>query len=741
MEIAKDIEKSASKLIEKTREDLSAENWLKKATSYETKKNYKNAIDAYLKFLEIKLHIIQTRPEFGVNSYMGLVKYYIKIAECYENILHVNLDERAKDIENSAGYYVKAAEMFLELKDYPNVQKYYETAAKCYEGIEKYGKTAECYVKVGGMYIGLDDKVLAISAYTNAAKFYEMSNDYEKSMEIWVNIANLNLDTGNTLGASSSYKKTGDSFKKMGRYQESLNYYLKSAEIITETEHYAETAELYERIASSYENLRDYNNTIHYYLKSADLNMMGNGENASSDYRNLAICYEKLGEYEEAIKYYLKSCDIELKLKHYMNLVSCYNGIAKCYDGMNEYKKSADAYLQSVEYAYIQNKDSNEVKEGYKKAAEVYIKIAEEELNKKNYKEAAENYRKVIDCYDKIREYRKSADTYCRYADIMKGINSEDWTHAYNEAAERYAKSGDMKNAADCYARSKNYANSAKFYKEYAELNKDNQFLAAEGYRRAAYSYKKLKKADDERNYYNKAISQYLKYMEKLEHAGENIDKGDIYRRIAECYNELDDMPNTKNNLEESLKFYEASGAEKQKIPVDALLSKANAKLAIKVGEYLIANKLLNEALALFDRSIMERNSDEEYKLFSEENKSEILSLLGQIKLNPVVVLNVEQPVQQLSSGAFEIKGVISNKGDQDVYGVLILPNIPQGFQIVKSPETIEVLKPNESRGISIRLNSPPAGEFKFAPLEVLYKDMAGNKYIKASNEISIKIQ
>ncbi len=740
MKITKEIEKSASELIERTKEDLSADSWLKKAVGYGAKRDYKSAIDAYLKFLEVKLHIIRTRPGYGANSYLGLVKYYVKIAECYENVRHITLEERVIDLENAAKYYIKAAEMFKELKDYTTVQKYYETAARCYGDIKKYDKAAECYLEIAGMYNKLNDKVLAISAYTNAADFYEMSGNYEESLGIWLNIANLDQDTGNIRGASSGYKKVGDCYRKTGKFQDALSYYMRSAEIITETEHYTEIAGIYKDIASSYGDLGDYENAIHYYLKSADLSIKGKESDASSSYRSIAECYEKLGGYSEAIKYYLKSCDIESRLKNYRNLISCYRGMAKCYDGMGEYKKGADMYFQSAEYASVDDKGSNGAKEGYRKAAEIYARIAEEGLRKGDYKDAMENYKKIADCYDRVNDYAGSAAAYGKYADLMKEINYEDAVHTYSKTAERYARSGDMKQAAYYYTKSRDYANSAKFYRKYAELNKNNQFLVAEGYRMAANAYKKLKKTDDEKDYYNKAISQYILHMEKLERMGEEVDKEDIYKKIAECYNELDDMPNTKKNLEEALKFYNA-GTEDQKAAINALLSKTNAKLAIKTGDYSTAGRLLNDALNLFNKSIKEGNFDDVYNAFLEENKNEIMSLLGQIKLKPAVVLNVEQPVQQLGSGAFEIKGVISNKGDQDVYGVLILPNTPQGFRVLKSPETIEVLKPMESTDIVIQLDASLSGEFKFAPLEVLYKDITGNKYMKASNEISINIR
>lgn len=738
MEITDKIEKSASELIEKTKKDLAADNWLKKAMIYETKKDYAGAIDAYLKFLEIKLHIIQTRPEHGINSYLGLVKYYLKIAECYENARHINLEEKEIDIENAAKYYIKAAGMFNELKDHANVQKYYETAARCYESVKKYNKAAECHLKIADMYNKLNEKVLTISAYNTSANFYDMAGDYKKSVNIWLNIASLNLDTGNIPGASSSYKKVGDCYKKMGGYQEALSYYMKSAGIITGTENYSKTAEIYESIALDYEDLKDYENAIHYHLKSADLNIKINEDSASSSYRSIAACYEKLGKYGDAIGYYLKSSNIESKLKRYTNLASCCKGMAKCYEELNEYKKSADTYFQSAEYASVEGKSSNAAKEGYRKAAEIYDRIAEEGLNKKDYEVAIGYYKKIADCYDRTNDYGKSAETYRKYADIMKSINYGDAIHAYIDAAKRYKASKDIKEAAYYYAKAGDYVNSAKFYKEYAMLNKNNQFLAAEGYRMAAHSYKKLKKENEEKEYSNRAISQYLQHLEKQEYTGEKINKGGIYNKIAECYNELEDMPNTKKNLEEALKFYDKESMEKQIIPVNALLSKANAKLAMKTGDYPAANKLLNDALALFDKSIKDGNFDEEYNTLLEENKNEVTSLLGQIKLKPILILDIEQPVQPPAKGNLEIKGAISNKGGQEVYNVLLLPTIPPEFQIVKSPERIEVLKPNESKDISIQLSIPPVGEFKFAPLEVLYKDMAGNKYMKSSNEILI---
>jgi len=102
-------EKVAADWMKKTKEDMELKRWLKKAEHYEKINDYRHALDAYLNFMELKLRIIKSGPEYTVLDYLTLVPYYIKIGDCYKKIKHYKKEDRLRDFEKAAEYYRKAA--------------------------------------------------------------------------------------------------------------------------------------------------------------------------------------------------------------------------------------------------------------------------------------------------------------------------------------------------------------------------------------------------------------------------------------------------------------------------------------------------------------------------------------------------------------------------------------------------------------------------------------------------------
>ncbi len=736
----KEEKKVAEGVIKKAKEDLTLKNLLKSAKDYEAKGDYKKALDRYLKFLELKLHIIKERPELTLDIYLSLTPYYIKVAECYENSRHLKKEDMISDLENAARYYIKSAQMYIEVKKYNLAHHYFEIASHCYEKIDEFKKSAECYIKIADMYLKLRDKVLAASSYIKAAEFYEKADDYGNASKIYLKIAELNLEFRNKLAASSSYKKAADSFMGLGDNSTAIRYYMKAAELSLELEHYSNASESYESIALCYEQIKDYRSAIQYHLKSAELSINENPTYASLSYENIAKSYERLGDFNSAIEYCKKSIDLRLTLNRYLDLASSYEIMARCYTALNDYKNAADSYFHYAEYGLLGN--GGEIfSEGYKNAAEIYTKIAERSLREKDMDNAIENYKNAAESYERLRDYKKSADLYLRCADVESERNYDDAIIAYTEAAERYKKSGDMKSTAECYVKARDYTNAVRFYIKYADtqVKEKDFFNAGTGYMKSAMCYGKLRDKRD-KEYYNRAIAQYLRYIEiaeTLETEDKNI--GNAYWNIAACYYYIGDMEKSRKYLKDALDYYQKKRLMRLVNPVNALISEIDARAAIKVGEYEKAGKLLDQSIYLLDTAVKEFK-DEEMREFLEEHKKEAEKLLEKIGKKPELILNINQPEETLSKGIIKLTGRVSNKSGQPVKKISFLPNLPQGFQIVKGPGVIESLDPGKSVDISLEIKAI-SGSFRFFPLEIIYSDKEKNRYIKASNEIKINIR
>jgi len=95
-------EKQLDDFIEKTQDKMDVGNWLKKASKHELEQEYTKAIEAYLHFMEAKLEAIDKDPNATMLDYYALVKYYVKIAECYEKVTHTSLGGKQKDMDGAA---------------------------------------------------------------------------------------------------------------------------------------------------------------------------------------------------------------------------------------------------------------------------------------------------------------------------------------------------------------------------------------------------------------------------------------------------------------------------------------------------------------------------------------------------------------------------------------------------------------------------------------------------------------
>lgn len=735
-------EKALDTWLGKTQEGMNVGKWLKKARKYEGKGEYKRALDFYLRFMETKLNIMEEQPRYTLKDYFGLVEYYTKIAECYEKITHTSKKGKITDMGKAGEYYLKAARIYIELERYDDAHKNYEDSARCYTEVGRYDKAAESYMEAAFMHHRLKSKLLACSSFIKAAKSYEKAGDYEQASQAYLQSAELNIEIKNIYGALNGYNKTAECYDKLGKPKESITFYIKSAELSAEVKRYNEVAEKYEGIARSYERIGDYEKAIYYHLRSARLNQGNDNLAASYGYENVAKCYAERGEYTEAIKQYERALDMRSELKKYPEAASASRGIAEYYEKINDIENAAKFYFQYAEFGLLGNQQ--EAAEGYNKAAELYNGVAKRRINENNYEKAMEDYLKATECYDRLNDKLTSANLYYRMAEMEGDRDYNSAIKFYLEAANRYIGVKDIVHAAECYMLAKDYLNAAKNYADYAEmqLKRNQPFYAGDGYRKAAISYRKLKNFEDMRDSHNKAIYNFIQFLEKAEYTKEDdkANKGNAYRNIGECYIELGDTPNAGKYLKQAFDYYKKNKRGRETAVTEALLIKVNANLSLKLGEYEKTRGLLQDSLKLLKSTIKGGGWTKEYIEFLNNNVKEVEELLEGVETRPEIDLIMEQPKKPFPKGTISIKGKIINNSGYDIKDVSFLSNVPQVFTILKLPEVSE-LKQSESRDIVLEISDESAGKFTFSPLEMLYMGKKGNRYMKAANDISIEVK
>jgi len=736
-------QKVAKKWIEKKKEDFTMNQLLKKAKEAEAKKKYREAIDAYFKFLEIKLKVIKERPEKTLKEYFGLIPYYVKIAESYRKTKHLRPEDRKIDMEKSAKYYEKAATMCIEQKNYKDAHSYYEEASKSYQEIEEYDNAAMCYVKIAEMYINTKSFLMASSSYVKAAELYDKGNSFEKSAKAYENAAKLNIKIKNFRDAIINYENAGNSYQKLRDYLKGIKFYLEATEIASELEHYQKVAELYGKIGQAYEKLKDYKTGIHYYLKSVEL---GDDEIKKSSYTGIGRCYENLKLYKESIEYYKKAAEISLNLKKNLDAALLYRDIARCYKSLNDEKSAADFYFQYAEFYSLE--DEEEGIKGYEAASDLYLKVAEKFLKKKkNLENAIKTYEKVADCYEKSHQYEKAAEIFHKIAKLESERDNYDKViKNYLESARLYEKSGNLEKAALSYRRAEDYRKAIKFYIEYAskEQKKRRLFYAGNGYKNAAECYEKIKDIEKAKSYYAKAIHTYLKHIENLKYVElkkiTEENEGNSYRKIAESYILMNEIPNAKKYLENALKYYKENKLTKEETLSEALLSKVNAELSVRQGDYENAYTSLNNSIKIFWELLKDEEFTPEYRTFLERQKKEAEKLLKEISLKPEVSLFMDRRSYTFINTPVIINAFIKNQGNKPVYDLNFLSHLPEELKVLVLPTSIPKLTPEEEIKKAIEILPRKIGEYRIRPLEIYYKDKEGNTYVKPSNNVTLKV-
>jgi tetratricopeptide (TPR) repeat protein len=737
-------EKALDSFIEKTKDKLDVNNWLKKARAHEAVNDYQKALESYLKFIEGKLEFISKDSNASLNTYLGMVVFYLKVAECYEKVTHTSAGGKAKDAENAGRYYVKSAEMFVEMEKYDEAQKHYENAARCFSEAENYSLAAGAFMDDAFMNYKTGNKMISTAAFIKAAEFYEKAEDYANSSKAYLKAADLNLDIKDIYGAMSSYNKAAECYDKLNKPTEAIQYYIKSAELASTVERHMEVAERYVAVAKAYENLQNYRDAVFYHLRAAELNKGNDDLAASYNYDNMARCYVKTEEYDKAIEYLVRSTQMRAGMKKYAEASASSYDIAQIYERTGRMEDAAGYYFQYAEYGA--SAKLKEAKDGYEKAAKLFEQMAGKKLEEGNPDKSVEYYMEATKGFDKVGEVKTSADIYYKMAQMEHSRNYDNAIKYYLEAANRYTNIGDDTNAAIAYVYAKDYLNAAKHYSYYAieQLNKNQFFYAGDGWRKAGDAYRRLKKNWDMKEAYAKAIHDYSQYLQNAEYIKSNdpeMNLGNAEKKIAECFIETEESPKAKEHMDKALAYYRENKDLRQIQAVEALSRIIDADLSLKVGDYDKTYNILNEAVILLEKAHTEGKWPAEYAEFLEHNKEKAQEILKKIDVKPEIEMSVDMPQEGMKIGTITLKGRITNKSKYSIKNVFFLPNLPYELSLTKEFDEIAEMNPGETREFVIEAKTDVGKTYNFAPMEVLYKDKDGNRYMKASNEILLEIK
>ncbi len=697
------------------------------------KGDYKKALQKYLKIAEIILES---------ERYSELAPYYMKIAQCYGKLKGRD-DEREKFNQKAGEYYTKSAEMLKRQGKYLEAASSYGNAAKAYENAGDYKTAAQYSEKAANIYLEKNDNFSASAEYNNAAKYHERVGDSGTASQYYVKAGDMDLELKDYPSAAASYSDAANCYNQAGNYKTAIDYYLKAIGFDQSAKRYDEVAKLYDLIAKCYEHQGDHKNALRYYMESVRYSKdINDAVSIIRSYKNVAQSYEKLGEHEKSIENYITAADLSSDLRDYGNAFESYLGAATGYEKTGNLVKAAEYYALAAK-ASLSNKNERDALRYYTRATELGIELAKRETDKEK---SAGHYIRAADGFRDIREYGKAADNYLKFAELMADVNHDRAVDGYKKAAEMFIEMDDLYSAGNAYVMAGEFVNATHNYINHGDVmvKQGLNLHAANGYMRAAECYHELKNEELEHEYYDRAIWNYTRYFKTNQDTAENTEElgmiAEAYKNAAECYRNLKDLQKASDHFKGAVEFYKRAGWEDETTITSAFLAKVDGELAVEHGYYENADKLLNSAVKYFESALKIEDLTPVYRERLKQNLEDIKNILKKVKVKPDVVLELNEHSRCPVGKQMILDGAIRNLGEHIIRKIMFLSHLPEELELEKIPGEIDELKPKESRKIALVIKAGAAGTFKLKPLEAIYEDELGTKYVKASNEVLIDV-
>ncbi len=265
----------------------------------------------------------------------------------YLGILSLGLNDSQKSIENSA----RSAQIFREIKAFPQLAKVLSNEAAVHFKLENLTKAAELSRETLEIYRSLGDKKMIAEVGGNLAliaselgqarqalkQFEEIlaifQAENERSQEAWVlhNIGSVYDDLGEPakaveflekalkirqeLGEKSPQAVTlinlGSVFKAIGESPKAIESLKQALEIFRGLGNEINQTFCLNNLGANYDDLGDYPQALEFYEKSLELNRkLGMRANEAGNLNNLALLSLKLGNADKALEFQTKALEI-----------------------------------------------------------------------------------------------------------------------------------------------------------------------------------------------------------------------------------------------------------------------------------------------------------------------------------------------------------------------------------------------------------------------------------------------
>lgn len=709
----------------------------KQAEFFFGRKQFKSALKKYLYLLELSI-----KKELPLKQAV----YHRRAADCYEKLEHHKTEDMMKDHQNAGEHYVRSAEIYASLGKIGVAAEVYERGAYSFEEINKYDEAARFYAMSAQMFRDIGDYYNASYTYQTASKYYDQGKNYEMSAITNIKAATLALKVKDKSNASQSFKRAAKAYEREKKWQKAVDAYASAVELDSLMNKYLEVADNYEKMARCYDALEKQDESIYYFVKSGELRRRGGDDvAAATSFMEAGEKNEARQQYADAKKQYEYAEKIYLKEGKAQQAAETQKKLARVCTHLGDLFSAAKFNLAAAD-SYASADMRRESNQEYIEAANSFIDFAKDNIEHGVLEIAAEGHMNAGYCYEKISKFTKAAEQYTNYARIAEDVEGLDEREGYKKAAWMYAEAGHKYQAGLAFQTYEAYEESVKVLTEYAQEKeeKKDMYEAARGYLEAGQSYSRMEEDSKSKTSFDKAHSRLQKYLEERPNRGklegqQVLDIAFVYLMLGRCNLGLRDSRNAETHFRKSLELYERGGDEDGILHAKAFYKEVDAERAIDHGYYEKATSLLKEAIELF-KGLLEKAWPREYERYLEDHRQKCHGLLRKIELKPEIGLAVDQRSFTFTDIPLILNVFIENKGVHGLKEVSFLEHLPDSIKLIRIPDAIKEIAPAEKRRASIELNPTNPGFYRIQPIEVYFEDEDGNKYVKASNEVSVEV-
>ena len=240
---------------------------------------------------------------------------------------------KKNEIEASINYYLRAANIFTQIKDEKNLKKVYYSIAGSYFEIEAYDKAAEYYLEIYKLEIDESDIRSKIKILEDLGITYLKMDKYDLSEKYYTELLLLYKETGDVNNRIRILFNLADIHKKLNQYERNIALNNEILALYEEQKDAAAMSDIMNNIGNSYLHLKDYNGSVESFSKSVYFaEKAGLKDTEIADlFINLGICYQNTEDYQNSIYYLNKALKIRESEKRECEAAELRNIIALLY--------------------------------------------------------------------------------------------------------------------------------------------------------------------------------------------------------------------------------------------------------------------------------------------------------------------------------------------------------------------------------------------------------------------------